>query len=182
MGKERVLWTLGFLSVVRFWLSTAPYAQAAVFTVNTTSDVGDASPGDGICDATPPTRVCTLRAAIQEANALAGADQIISLPNVYVLTLLRRTRLSSDDLTITGGGASTTIIDGNRSVRPDSGVLVISPRITVSLSGVTIRNGGRTTSGGIVDGGILDAYQQHGAAEQRHRRWRHLPTIIGMTA
>ena len=39
--------------------------------VNSTADTGDGDPGDGICDTgtiTVPTGICTLRAAIQEAN------------------------------------------------------------------------------------------------------------------
>src|SRR5688572_16702390 len=44
------------------------------FTVNSTADSSDASPGDGICDA--GAGVCTLRAAIEEANANVGADTI----------------------------------------------------------------------------------------------------------
>jgi hypothetical protein len=51
-------------------------------------------------------------------------------------------------LIITGGGASTTIIDGNKSARPNGRVLVIGSGITVNISGVTIRNGGTGGGGG----------------------------------
>lgn len=47
-------------------------AWSATFTVNDAGDAGDVNPGDGIC-ATAGS-VCTLRAAIEEANATAGAD------------------------------------------------------------------------------------------------------------
>jgi CSLREA domain-containing protein len=43
--------------------------------VNSTLDAIDAVPGDGICATAGPTPVCTLRAAVQEANALAGDEQ-----------------------------------------------------------------------------------------------------------
>jgi CSLREA domain-containing protein len=131
-------------------------AQAAVFTVNSPADVVDASTGNGICETAPGNGVCTLRAAIQEANALAGADQIILPPNTYVLTIVTELTITSS-LTITGGDASTTIIDGNKGVRTNSGVLVIDSG-TVSISGVTIRNGGRTGNfdgGGIRNNGTL---------------------------
>ena len=49
-------------------------AEAAVFAVNSTLDTPDAAPGNGVC--ATAGAVCTLRAAIQEANALAGADTI----------------------------------------------------------------------------------------------------------
>jgi len=48
--------------------------------VNSTRDVVDAAPGNGVCDTgalnTQGAIECTLRAAIEEANALAGADNI----------------------------------------------------------------------------------------------------------
>jgi CSLREA domain-containing protein len=52
----------------------AHQAQAATFVVNGTGDAGDAVAGNGVC--ATAGGVCTLRAAIQEANALAGADTI----------------------------------------------------------------------------------------------------------
>jgi CSLREA domain-containing protein len=48
--------------------------KAAVFTVNSTGDGMDAIPGDGICD--DGTGDCTLRAAINEANATPGYNTI----------------------------------------------------------------------------------------------------------
>jgi CSLREA domain-containing protein len=49
-------------------------APALSLTVNSNGDTGDASPGNGIC--ADSNGNCTLRAAIQEANASAGADTI----------------------------------------------------------------------------------------------------------
>ena len=49
-------------------------AHAATFTVNSTGDAADANPGNGVCATSGG--VCTLRAAIQEANALSGTDAI----------------------------------------------------------------------------------------------------------
>src|SRR5688572_4032043 len=47
-------------------------ALAANFVVNSTGNEADASTADGICQTA--SSVCTLRAAIQQANASAGAD------------------------------------------------------------------------------------------------------------
>jgi CSLREA domain-containing protein len=47
---------------------------AATFVVNSTSDTADANVGDGVC--ADASGGCTLRAAIQEANAAAGTDTI----------------------------------------------------------------------------------------------------------
>jgi CSLREA domain-containing protein len=49
-------------------------AMAATFVVNSTADGADSAVGNGVCAASGGA--CTLRAAIQEANALAGADVI----------------------------------------------------------------------------------------------------------
>ena len=61
-------------------LATAPggIGTRAVFTVTLASDEPDFSTTDGVCDTnlTTPGDNCTLRAAIQQANALAGADTI----------------------------------------------------------------------------------------------------------
>jgi hypothetical protein len=59
-------------------------APSAIFVVNSTINDNDCNPGDGICaiDGDPntagcqPSSTCTLQAAIQEANALPGADLI----------------------------------------------------------------------------------------------------------
>lgn len=131
-----------------------PDAQAATFTVNSTADVVDASPGDGICDtrrAAPPaptTPECTLRAAIQEANASAGADTITLPAGTYTLTIAGAgddAAATGDldirgDLTLKGAGATTTIISGVAGDR----VFHVDPSggtSNVSINGVTIQNG-----------------------------------------
>ncbi len=49
-------------------------ATNAPLVVDSTGDIGDAVPGNGVCDT--GTGACTLRAAIQEANAQGGASEI----------------------------------------------------------------------------------------------------------
>ena len=152
MGKNRILWTARYLGVFVCCFISGAFAQAATFTVNSPFDAADANPGDAMCETAPGNGVCTLRAAIEEANTLgAGNDTIILPPNTYLLTLANELTITGD-LTITGGGASTTIIDGNKSSR----VLTINFGITVSISGVTIRNGQTVDgAGGIANSGIL---------------------------
>src|SRR5690606_20866583 len=53
--------------------------RAVTYTVTDTADLPDAAPGDGVCETEAGNGVCTLRAAIQEANANAG-PAVISLP------------------------------------------------------------------------------------------------------
>jgi CSLREA domain-containing protein len=89
-------------------------AFAVTLTVNSTGDAGDISTGDGICDS--GGGVCTLRAAIQEINALGGADTIVfdsatfkvDLPATINLgTLLPALSTGSD--TISGVGAGVIV-------------------------------------------------------------------------
>jgi len=55
-------------------------AVVVQLTVNSTADAVDASPGDSVCQ-TSTANECTLRAAIMEANALAGPEIItFSIP------------------------------------------------------------------------------------------------------
>jgi predicted outer membrane repeat protein len=92
---------------------------AAVFLVDTRLDVADDTPGDGLCAATvlvglDPPRFesrCSLRAAIQEANALPGTDTILLSPGPHPLGRLGRDEDAGatgdldvrDDLVISGG-------------------------------------------------------------------------------
>ncbi len=50
-------------------------ASAFTFTVNSTADTSDANQGDAVCETSTPGK-CTLRAAIEEANANPGTDTV----------------------------------------------------------------------------------------------------------
>ncbi|MDR3387286.1 MAG: cadherin-like beta sandwich domain-containing protein, partial [Rudaea sp.] len=73
-----------FLLLLLCALLTAP-VMAASFTVNTgTTDLDDKNPGDGVC--ADINGMCSLRAAIDEANALAGPHSItFAVPTVLVI-------------------------------------------------------------------------------------------------
>jgi hypothetical protein len=79
--------------------------QAASFTTNTLLDTSDASPGDGLC--ADAAGKCSLRAGIEETNALAGSDTLNVGAGTY---LVGQTLVISDNLTLIGSGRSTTII------------------------------------------------------------------------
>lgn len=74
--------TAGFLvlAIVAALLTTwtKPAAAVVTFTVNSAGDASDMDLANGICDTSPNNgRQCTLRAAIQQANDIAGPDKII---------------------------------------------------------------------------------------------------------
>lgn len=128
--------------------ASAPRRIDATFTVNSTADVVDRRPGDGKCETAKKNKVCTLRAAIMETNALAGNDTIILPANTYHLTIpganeddARQGDLDvKDDLVINGAGAATTIIDGNTTITGDR-VFHILGGVAVKFSSITIEGG-----------------------------------------
>jgi len=126
----------------------ATAASATTFVVNSTDDIQDATPGDGVC-ATVGS-VCTLRAAITEANALAGNDTITLPAGTYTISLVS----ANDDnnaggdfdlktnIVINGAGSGTTIIQAAASPgTATERVLDILAGSIVTVSGVTIQNG-----------------------------------------
>ena len=154
-----IITCLAFI-LVSVSLANVALEPSAAFDVNSTADMGDANPGDGQCDAFFGQGVCTLRAAIQEANALAGNDSIIIPSGVYTLTLLgpgEDTAATgdldiSDDASIQGDGAAATIIDGGGV----DTIFHILEGADVDIANVTIQNGnGAGFPGGLSNDGIL---------------------------
>ncbi len=95
---------------------TVPFAHT--FTVNSTGDAPDASAGNGTCATSG--NVCTLRAAIQETNALAGRDLIrFGLTNSITITptsaLPAITDMATIDGTTESGFVTTPIVELNGS-------------------------------------------------------------------
>jgi len=122
-------------------LGAPSLGRGAVFTVDDFTDVVDMAPVDNTC--LTAGGKCTLRAAVQQTNTLAGPDTIILPAGTYALTITGRCEDAAakgdldiiDDMTISGAGAATTIIDGNGIDR------VFDVWAHLNVSGVTIRNG-----------------------------------------
>lgn len=122
--------------------SATPTAYATNFVVNSTADAVNANPGNGVCETAVPGQ-CTLRAAIQKANALPGPKTIILPAGIYTLTIPGTFEDEAatgdlditDDLILIGEDAATTIIDGSTLDR----VFDIGPGATATLSDLTIR-------------------------------------------
>ncbi len=132
-------------------LLSAPAAQAVTFAVNSTADAVDTVLGNGAC--ATAGGVCTLRAAIQEANALAGADIITVPAGTYTLTIAgagEDLAATGDlditsNLTITGAGAGSTIIQagtiGGVGGNGIDRVFHVTGAFTAALQNLTIANG-----------------------------------------
>ncbi len=143
------------LALLGLGLWAAP-ASAAVITVNTTADENGTGAG------------CSLREAIRSANentaiggcvsGAAGADTITLPPGTYPLSigpagddLTATGDLDvSEELTITGGGTATTVINGGLLDRVFD---VLATAGTVTITDVTI-TGGKSEAG--TNGGAID--------------------------
>src|SRR5919106_450196 len=147
-------------------LNAAVASTGVTFVVNDASDRVDQSVSDGVCRSAAGT--CTLRAAIQQTNALAGADTIVLPAGTYSLAIppVNQNLADNGDLDITdslsisGAGAASTIVDGGT---PPSGAAperrgldrlfeVTANGGTVSFSNLAITDGYAAEYGG----GILN--------------------------
>ncbi len=119
-------------------------AWGADFEVNSTVDASDADPTDGICD--DGMGFCTVRAAIEQANADDASDSVILGEATYFLTegpLWIRSAMR-----VLGKGMGLSVIDGNGI----SGVFIIQPAqpgTRVRIHDVTITHGRMADGGGL---------------------------------
>ena len=137
----------------RFDLAVVP---AGDFYVDSYRDGADATPGDGLCATT--LGECTARAAIMEANALAGPQTVVLGSGVYVLegeaaSMATESAISEasgdldilSDITLLGVGAQKTTLHANaidRLLEIHSGTVQIA---NLALSG---GNAGAAGEGG----------------------------------
>ena len=131
--------------------------QAATFVVNTMTDAVDVDPGDGVCSTEADS--CSLRAAIQEANALEGPDLIQVPAGIYTLAIEGSGEDAgasgdidiSDDVVIEGAGATQTVLDAARLDRFFDAPSVNVP-VSITIRSLTIQNG---TADGSRGGGAI---------------------------
>ena len=155
-------WRVRFLAIVLAGISMPMTSALAVtFTVNSILDQVDDDTADGVCHTAVNT--CTLRAAVMSANRASGTGATIILPALpagpYKLTRPADITDGEDNgdlnftvpsgytpgpTTIIGDGAAATIIDANGIDR----ALTVDANRTVSISGVTLRNGFAAGDGG----------------------------------
>lgn len=135
------------------WLSLGLIVAAhatQTFTVNSSLDELDADVSDGLCRSA--SGVCTLRAAIMQANAFTGPGVVINLPpGIYTITrpidsvhlgnggslFLNSPPDGVTPISIIGTNAVTTIVDGSQIDR----VFTIAVGRRATFSNLTVRNG-----------------------------------------
>ncbi|MEW5986137.1 MAG: choice-of-anchor Q domain-containing protein, partial [Chloroflexota bacterium] len=160
------LWWLGLVLLSLSWSAVAGGASSreggdhegnaptVAFTVDSPADAVDANPGNGVC--ATATGECTLRAAVQETNALPGADTIVVPAGTYRLTIAgaNEDAAATGDLDIranlnlVGAGSQQTIIDGDGQVTGDRVFHLLFQDIYVTVSDLTVRGGVSGANGG----------------------------------
>jgi parallel beta-helix repeat protein len=138
------------------WLVAVPATrvQAATFTVNVATDNADLNPGDGICDSDAAAgSQCSLRAAIEEADASPAQDVIpIGVAGPIVLTGALPT-ITDDDLVITGSGQQISFTVPGTAFDIDADGVQMS---NLDIDGANVGTIGITISGA-TDDLILDS-------------------------
>ncbi len=133
--------------------AAAAPAAAATYPVNSTADLPDGDPSDGACATSPPgTPVCTLRAAVMEANGHPGQDSITVPAGTYLLTRVGYDANAlagdldvTDDLRLNASGGPV-VVDANGPVSFDRAFDIHSGLF--SMTGVTVKNGNTPGYGG----------------------------------
>lgn len=149
--------------------------SGCVLRVDSTADAPDANPGDGVCARAAPAGgndegLCTLRAAVMEANATFVAEAIEIPAGIYALTLPSNEGggplVIERSVAIRGAGVGNTVIDADASDydggedcplgAPARRVFMINGG-NVSIRYATLRGGVGQHGGGVrQDGGDLE--------------------------
>lgn len=130
------------------------HAIDTTFTVNNIGDASDANAGDGTC--ATAGAVCTLRAAIEEANANAGADKInfnIAGSGPHVIKPTTQLPAITDPLTINGfsqsGSSANTVSAQNRGAANTILKVAIDGSLLSNNSKGFVLTGGSSTIKGL---------------------------------
>jgi len=143
MGQAPIVVVSPWCRVLGATLLVAAGAWGATFNVDDTADLPDTVNGNGVCQTSSMT--CSLRAAIQEANALSGPDVIEVPAGKYILSISGVGEDDcaagdldiTEDVTISGAGAGQTIVDADGIDR----VFDLPVQVVATISDMTIRGG-----------------------------------------
>jgi CSLREA domain-containing protein len=133
------------------FLVLAPAASADTFTVDSAADAVDVAPGDEACETAGGA--CTLRAAVHEANALGGADEIVIAAGIdpaFTIAPAGANDVTSGDLdvtealTIRGEGTPRPVVSAADLDR----VLDVADEVPLSVANVEIADGAVTDEDG----------------------------------
>ncbi len=137
--------TILSVCLLAFLFTFSTQTFAADFGVNLTSDQHDANLADGFCDifTNVAGAQCTLRAAVEQANALPSSDRIFFLfPNDSTVTL---TTANGGEIQITDNGTLQIIGMGANNLTINGGTgtnrIFYTNEANVLITGVTLMGG-----------------------------------------
>ena len=141
---KKIFLILTILTLISFPVqNTLVKVSAANISVNSTLDANDINPGDGICETAAGNSVCTLRAAIDEANSNPNPDTITLPAGTFTIAKPgeneNNNRTGDFDIkssvSIIGAGRDQTIIDGGLLDR----VFDINPEYLINNNTYTLK-------------------------------------------
>ena len=130
-----------------------PSALAGTFVVTSTGDSADSSTADGVCN--DGTGACTLRAAIEQANASAGADAVHFAIASGAQTIAPASELPHVTGTLTIDGTTQPGFTGTPIVEIDG--VGAGGAFPTGLDGLTI-----TASNSVVRGLLINRFTREG--------------------
>jgi trimeric autotransporter adhesin len=160
----RVLMMLAMLASMLLVLSARPTHASTSFTVNQTSDASDENLADGVCDINSLVSgdQCTLRAAIEQANATSGADTInfnLFGSGPFTITPTSQLPTLADQLTINGytqpGASPNTLARGTNA----NLLIELDGTNAGTADGLEIGAGG---SGSLIKGLVINRFSNQG--------------------
>lgn len=158
-----LVWAMLLLSPLEH-ARAEPTAPFAIITVTTTGDESDAATGDNVCDTNlnTPELECTLRAAIEQANATPSPEIIgFNIPGDGVKTIQPHLGLPfvQDRVLIDGylqpGTSVNTLADGNNAVLL---IELDGSQTPVGANGLSISYGANVA----IQGLIINRFGGHG--------------------
>ena len=182
----------GWTNGQRAWVTTAATllaslafagsASAAVFTPTTFLDEGAVVAADCPADAVESSddADCSLREAVEAANDLAGADEVVLAAGRYEVNSDSSAsavpvEVGSGTITIRGAGARQTTVDGNGSLSDETRVFSFSVGSKAELRSLAITGG---VGSGSSNGGAIKVRDGDGDAEVTMTRvWLYGNTV-----
>lgn len=154
------------MTVALALLGAPQTANAATYVVNSMADTND-----GVCSSAPGG--CSLREAVNAANAAPGDDVVLVPAGNY---LLNSQLLINSNIKLQGAGQTSTVIDGQGITRvlyiQEDGSIPFEPFNQVSIRDLTLRNG---NSGAQLGGGIFKRRNHHSGTRERGRQQGEQP-------
>ncbi len=154
MKAHLLLLALTILIILPVAAITAQAQTGILFTVNHAGDTNDASVGDGFCADAGGN--CTLRAAIEEANASPSQDAInFALPSPSVINLTLGELVISSNIYIAGPGPRNLSVQrSSNSGTAAFRIFRILPAGNIpqptTIRGMAIKNGSTTSDGAAI--------------------------------